>query len=292
MTCETKEVDRSERKRKRSDDTSSDKCVRVEKIAYRYDRDFLYELSWDKILAFPYDKPIHPKVEECWERARTNPKQGSDAWMEQRKEAHVNASSVAGMLGTSKYKSPGKSFRIKTGIEDDKVFLPAVQWGHTFEAEAVQKYCDEEKQIVLPMCLFVHPEYSWIAGSIDGLTLDGRIVEVKCPYSRTINPDACPPPKTGYLEQMLLNMEIMNYFDVTDYVEYKPASIAEEHEISYIKKTIPRDAAWFAAAIPKLIAFHGEVLEYERTKILPEKYSKIIRRRARKAPSNKRILYV
>ena len=73
---------------------------------------------------------------------------------------------------------------------------------------------------MLEFGLIVHPEYSFLAASPDGIAIDGTMLEIKCPPIRQVD---CKPP-LHYFHQMLMQLECTglehcDYFDA-HFVQY------------------------------------------------------------------------
>ena len=71
--------------------------------------------------------------------------------------------------------------------------------------------------------LCVHAEYPWLGASPDGITEDGVMLEIKCPFKRKVS-DTVP---LYYYSQVQLQMEVCN-LDFCDYIECN----IEEYPIS------------------------------------------------------------
>lgn len=63
----------------------------------------------------------------------------------------------------------------------------ATRWGQQYEDVATMIYEKWTNRKVYEFGLIQHPEFSFIGASPDGITNDGRMVEIKCPYSRKLN---------------------------------------------------------------------------------------------------------
>ena len=110
---------------------------------------------------------------------------------------------------------------------------------------------------VVPAAL--HQRLGFFAGSPDGITTCGRLLEVKCP--RVIKPVVEP----YYYAQCQLNMEVMN-LDVCDLVKYS----VDDDELWMT--TFTRDRSWFAQWQPVAARFWQQVLaaRADPTAIPPE----------------------
>ncbi len=80
----------------------------------------------------------------------------------------------------------------------------ACHWGTRFEDVAAALYETIYKTKLVEYGLLIHPKYDWIGVSPDGMTLDGRLVEIKNPYMRM------KPCALYYWIQCQLQMEVCN----------------------------------------------------------------------------------
>ena len=95
---------------------------------------------------------------------------------------------------------------------------PPVVHGNTYEPVAREHYAAREGRIVHQFGLKIHDELPWLGATPDGITDDGKILEVKCPYSRPVLPNVrC---KEHYPQLQVL-MQVYN-LDSCDFVQFKP----------------------------------------------------------------------
>jgi putative phage-type endonuclease len=97
----------------------------------------------------------------------------------------IGGSNIAGICGISPWSTPLEEFMKITGrmtIPDN----PAMYWGRALEPVIRRKYEDETGREVMfnynPEkfgITVVHPEYHYLVGSLDGITRDDRVVEIK-----------------------------------------------------------------------------------------------------------------
>ena len=140
---------------------------------------------------------------------------------------------------------------------------PAVAHGNAFEPVARAHYARVESQTVHEFGLKMHDTLPWLGATPDGVVASGAILEIKCPYSRPVLPRV--RAKEHYPQLQVL----MQVFDVDEchFVQYKPpgtgtgrAGVMNEDRPLYLRETVSRDRAWWAANQPRLKAFH-ETLE-------------------------------
>ncbi len=182
--------------------------------------------------------------------------QRSPEWFEKRRE-HITASAVAAALGENKYTSRTKLIQSKVWKPEEFKTNPAIEHGQKYEDYAVEAYEKFTGFKVLNFGLLesIHPETEgFVAGSPDGITTDGRLIEVKCPLYRTS--DGSVPPM--YMHQIQCTMNILD-IDICDFIEYAPADgkISEELWITEVK----RSNEYWDATLPRLKQFWKEVLE-------------------------------
>jgi putative phage-type endonuclease len=97
----------------------------------------------------------------------------------------------------------------------------ALIWGTRFEPIAKEIYCKTEGVKLVDLSCVKHPEYDYIGASPDGLILsddhrNGRLIELKCPISRSF--DETTPIPDAYYHQMQLQIECTG-LEECDYVE-------------------------------------------------------------------------
>jgi putative phage-type endonuclease len=102
----------------------------------------------------------------------------------------ITASDIAQALGCAKFGTQ-KQFFVKKcgGPEEQKEFdgsLPPLKWGVMFEPVANAVYERLNGVCLHEFGLLRHPEVDYIGASPDGITDDGVMVEIKCPWRRKI----------------------------------------------------------------------------------------------------------
>ena len=209
------------------------------------------------------------------ENEKKYPKQLSDAWFRKR-VSMVTASDVGGILGLEKRRDmtmdkimekkfkqreryeemgdDGRANRIAIPPAMNKV--PATKHGDYYEEIAIKHYEAITGEVCIPCGLKTHDdgEYWFLGASPDGLTESGKIVEVKCPYTRKIQ------QKTRCLEHYSQIQTLLEVFDldVCDFVQFKPAGKGTGHsgDVSRPKmliECVKRDRVWFANHSKELV---------------------------------------
>lgn len=166
------------------------------------------------------------------------PKQRTEGWFALRKK-RITASDVASCLRKNfvvcddyvKEFDLGKEF-----VKDDRKFCNpysdenefiikkngyknfesniATRWGNKYEMAACKFYEDIIGENVEEYGLILHESLDWLACSPDGITDSGRMVEIKCPYRRTIT--GLPP--IYYWIQVQVQLEVCDLQEC-DFIE-------------------------------------------------------------------------
>jgi len=198
--------------------------------------------------------PIDPKVKSLLEIPQYE--QRSPEWFAQRNNA-LTASDLPTVLSENKYKQPW-NLLVEKCDPNGKPFVgnAATRWGTHYEDIAIEKYSSLRNKKVLSFGLLIHPQYSWLGGSPDGITTDGILLEVKCPLTRPIIQGEVPE---HYRSQVLLNLEICD-LEVAHFIEFKPGKSDNDYIINIVE--ILRDREWFSRKLPVMKEFWDSVLEY------------------------------
>ena len=157
--------------------------------------------------------------------------QRTPAWHLMRKSL-ITASDFAQALGEGKFGTQKQFFQKKCGYEKD-VFnynSPPLKWGTMYEQVAGDIYCRRNNVTMHEFGILRHPTISHIGASPDGITSNGIMVEIKCPYKRKITGeipaqyyyqiqgqlDVCELNECDYLEcefTELTDMDVFKAFD-------------------------------------------------------------------------------
>lgn len=192
-----------------------------------------------------------------------NIEQRTPAWYTAR-EGRLTASDAAACLGVNQYCSPTQLIKRKLG---PRTFFAnkATEWGQKYESEAIARYERLTGNYVHECGLFMHPKYSFLGGSPDGLvdtsaSLEhgtphtAKLIEVKCPYFKDCQP-SCPDI---YYPQIQVCLEVLD-IEACDLVQYIPASTFTAEKIVII--TVPRNRSWFDQQLPIMRAWYDRMLE-------------------------------
>ena len=198
--------------------------------------------------------PVLPKVQELLLIPQFE--QRTQPWYDQRNNA-ITASDIPTVLGENHYKSAWSLLVDKCG-GNPKPFVgnDATRWGNHYEDIAIDIYSKLKSKKVLSFGLLIHPEYSWLGGSPDGITTDGILLEVKCPIKRKIVMGEVP---SHYLSQVLLNLEICD-LEIAHFIEYLPGNSDDDYIINIVE--IKRNKIWFSKELPKMKAFWDSIVFY------------------------------
>ena len=205
------------------------------------------------------------------------PKQLSGAWFRKR-VAMITASDVGVILGLekrrgltgekiieNKFKERERYENTMGECRDNRMAIslamnkvPATKHGDYYESIALNHYEAITGETCHPFGLKTHDDeqFSFLGASPDGLTESGKIVEVKCPYTRKIQ------QKTRCLEHYSQIQTLLEVFDleICDFVQFKPSGKGTGHsgDVSRPKmliETVKRDRAWFENHRRELLKF-------------------------------------
>lgn len=207
---------------------------------------------------FCRDKILHPKVEAMLKYTMT---QSYQAYQSSRKD-RVTASKISSILNENAFKSD-------TQMLDEFVSGSAfkgnecTKWGEYCEPMALRKFCDVTHHDLIPhidgKTLVMHPKYSYLAASPDGITYCGKMVEIKCPWSKPVGTKSITIP-SHYKSQLHLQQHVCD-MDETYFVTYAPKGYkcgkhldATRDETINIVKFI-RDKNWLLRNHPKIKLF-------------------------------------
>lgn len=188
--------------------------------------------------------PICEKVRALIELNHTLPEQRSPGWYEQRK-TRMTASPVASILRLTQFeidlrdngdvdmefdRKPGHVMpafdtynalmRKKCGVGEVFKGNATTEWGVTYEPVITALYEVINGTQVHEFGMIPHPTLDWLGASPDGITSQGRMLEIKCPPRRIpkTNSRGEAMPKIQYWVQMQIQMECCG-FDTCDFVD-------------------------------------------------------------------------
>ena len=211
------------------------------------------------------------------------PAQKTDAWVFARASC-LTASDVGAVLGIDRHRDAEAVLKMKTRAraaendlkqsmlagefasvsasaskkkKDKKYGHPATRHGDAFEAEALAHYEAVNDTKCLHFGMKTHDSYYWLGASPDGIHPAGRVVEIKCPFTRPVLSNG-----KRMLEHYAQIQTLMEVFDCEfcDFVQYKPAGRGKGRSGNmdaplYVCETVPRDREWFAKHFETLLEF-------------------------------------
>eukprot|EP00798_Chlamydomonas_sp_ICE-L_P029451 gene29451-biopygen5374 len=116
--------------------------------------------------------------------------QRTPAWYSAR-DVMITASDFAQALGFSKFGNRKDFYEKKCGFASPKPFddnVPPLRWGFMFEPVACKIYSRLNVDVAVhEFGLLRHPTVPFLDASPDGVTEDGVMLEIKCPWRRKID---------------------------------------------------------------------------------------------------------
>lgn len=204
-----------------------------------------------------YEIP-NPRVLELYTNRPYWP-QDSDEWHGERRK-YLTASPLAKIIKYGGWGNRADLFRSKTSPPTPRIDSAATLHGKENEELAIDKFERLYGTHVLQFSLIPHDTKDWLAVSPDGITPDGIMVEVKCPYSRERKPaEAYEPwgcPKY-YYPQVQAQLEVCD-LELCKFVQYW---VDEDY---MLVTDIPRDRSWWAEHEPAFKQFWDDVLEFRK----------------------------
>lgn len=175
--------------------------------------------------------------------------QGSPEWLSVRK-LHITSSDAADIMGCG-FDTPYKLWRYKMGL-DEKVFTPQqlamMEEGKRLEPIAREWFIKETGIQVQPEVVFK----GHLMASLDGASLGGQIVEIKCGFSAHDKAFGGHIPDY-YYSQIQHQLAITNATKCFYVTYWSNEGIIMEVE---------RDEKWIEEYLPKAKAFHDCLMNY------------------------------
>lgn len=171
-------------------------------------------------------------------------------WFE-RREGLVTASELDGLLTSpaSYLARKRRSLRARLlGLPDPFAAVsrtPAVQWGVRYEAVVAAVYERRTGARLHEFGLLLHPTLDGLGASPDGITSEGVMLEIKCPYSRAPVPGQVP---RGYMTQVLAQLDVAG-LDECDFVECRLREYGSAAE--FLEDAHPLDDSLTRAGLEK-----------------------------------------
>ena len=131
--------------------------------------------------------------------------QRSPEWYQARHNI-LTSSEIASILDSNNYESAENMLLRKCKpLSLTNTTHLATEWGEKYEPIAKQIFKQLTNLDVTDIGLVVSEKYPFIGASPDGVVQDGRLIEIKCPYIRRINPTTYP---FQYWIQMQIQLEV------------------------------------------------------------------------------------
>lgn len=177
------------------------------------------------------------------------PEQRTAEWYDMRMNM-ITASDWASVLGMNPYSSIREVLEKKSNHNNSFTGNATTEWGVKYEPVAISIYEQRMDMEILPFGLLPHCNYSFLGASPDGITKEGRMLEIKCPPTRVIK-GICP---RYYWAQVQGQMECCQ-LERTDFMECKIEEYPEEEwiKIQYVSQTNTmnqRNAGWEFGILP------------------------------------------
>lgn len=147
----------------------------------------------------------------------TRPKveQRSDEWFALRSNL-ITASDFAQALGAGKFGNQKQFYKKKCGydVEAFSHYIPPLKWGCMFEQLATNIYEMRQGTKIHEFGIIPHPTIKYFGASPDGISENGIMLEIKCPYKRKITGEI----PEQYYYQIQGQLEVCD-LDECDYLE-------------------------------------------------------------------------
>jgi len=181
------------------------------------------EFFYDKNLPQPTEVRLN-ELRKQFKHLLTQPQpeQRSAEWYTFREDL-ITASSWGSVLGNNKYSNRAKVLQEKITKHSTFRGNVATDWGQKFEEVATKIYEHRNNCKIIEFGCIKHPTIDFLGASPDGITKDGIMLEIKCPYRRTIT--GIPP--RYYEDQVQGQLEVCK-LDRCDFMECKLEEIQED----------------------------------------------------------------
>jgi putative phage-type endonuclease len=187
------------------------------------------------------------------ESARSEP-QRSEAWLDARSKM-LTASDTFRAIGGEGEAARNALIRSKRGLLTF-ASSPAMEFGTRQEDGIRDRVSAIIGKHIREVGLIRHKEHTWLGASVDGLTDDGLVIEIKAPYKREIVHGKVPPV---YMAQVQVQLECLDLNDAL-FVEHRHCwPLAEEMNI--VKVT--RDVEWFRNNLPAMKRFMVDLAAFD-----------------------------
>lgn len=204
-------------------------------------------------------------------------KTGTEEWHNIRGKL-LTSTSLANVIGIG-YQSRHEVFKSKTNQSEPFLGNSATRWGleHEFEAAKLYELYTGQTLVEEELGFFVH-DYEKpgdegrkrFGATPDFLTINGILVEIKCPFRVNIK-NALP---RHYIPQVQFQMEVTG-LNTLHFVQYRPPTqnFCDDDSNAPVDGTldivcVERDPFWWKTWLPVFDSFWDEVIEWHRERDL------------------------
>lgn len=175
--------------------------------------------------------------------------QRSLAWHDLRRNS-IGASDAPTIMGYNSRCTPYQLWRRKLSLDPCEPTNERMQRGIDLEEPARHLFMSVHGMFVAPE-VFIHDQYEWMIASLDGITLDNKIVvEIKCP-GKTDHSSALKGrvPKK-YIPQLQHQLEVTKaekvlYFSYNPEMEIKHATIEVYPDQAFIEQMLEKEKVFW-----------------------------------------------
>lgn len=198
-----------------------------------------------KVTQHVYNLILKDQRERCPQR--------TPEWLEKRR-GHITASQMAAVCNANPYETRSSALKKKVGVEKPFKGNVATEHGNKYEPVAIDLYEKRTKQKCLEFGLLesLNEGEDFLAGSPDGITASGLLIEVKCPLYR--KPSHEIPSYYRYQIQFLMHIL---HLQECDFIQYVPATMFTE-EVFIVTREKYNPYFWYENE-PSLRSFWNEV---------------------------------
>ena len=175
---------------------------------------------------------------------------------------YISDSERSQILFKSGFKSKKDLIKVKVLKEDSFTGNVYTEHGVIFEEVANLIYQKRNNTNVIDFGLVLHPTINFLGASPDGITQNGIMLEIKCPYKRNLT-NQIP---SNYWVQMQLQLECCN-LEICHFVEIKVQFY--DNNIDYYNDTSPNDPLYTLDNLEKGILIKYENENNKNTYVYP-----------------------
>ena len=174
----------------------------------------------------------------------------------------ISDSERSQILFKNGFKSKKDLIKVKILKEDSFTGNVYTEHGVIFEEVASLIYQKRNNTNVIDFGLVLHPTINFLGASPDGITQNGIMLEIKCPYKRNLTNQV----PSNYWVQMQLQLECCN-LEICHFVEIKVQFY--DNNIDYYNDTSPNDPLYTLDNLEKGILIKYENENNKNTYVYP-----------------------